>query len=42
VMKLRVSADGSEIEIQPCIISLRQTDELEVSLQELLYCEAPE
>lgn len=41
-MRLRVNADGTEIEVMPCTISRRQTEELEVALQELLYCEAPE
>lgn len=41
-INLRVNADGSEIEVIPCNVSRGQTEELEVALQELLYCEAPE
>jgi len=42
LMRLRVNADGSEIEVMPCVISRGQTERLETELQELLYCEAAE
>ena len=41
-LRLRVHADGSEIDIVTCAISRSQTDALHASLQELMYCEAPE
>jgi hypothetical protein len=42
IVRLRVNADGSEIDIVTCAISRSQTDELQASLQELMYCEATE
>ena len=42
VIRLRVNADGSEIDVVSCAISLSQTDELQAALQELMYCEASE
>lgn len=42
ILRLRVQADGSEIDIVTCVISRSQTDALQASLQELMYCEAPE
>ncbi len=41
-LRLRVNADGSELEVTTCTISSRQTEELQTALQELLYCEAAE
>jgi len=41
-MRLQVSADGSEIEIQESTITRRQTETLTEALQELLYVEATE
>jgi hypothetical protein len=42
VLHLRVLSDGSDIDVTTCAISKRQTESLQVALQELLYCEAPE
>lgn len=42
ILRLRVNADGSEIDVTTCAISRRQTETLQTALQELLYCEAPE
>lgn len=42
LLRLRVNADGSEIDIMECSISRQQVDQLQASLQELLYCEATE
>lgn len=41
-LRLRVLSDGSELDVASCVISRRQTEELEAALQELLYCEAAE
>lgn len=41
-LRLRVIADGSEIDVATCTISRQQTEALETALQELLYCEAAE
>lgn len=42
MLHLRVLSDGSDIDVTTCAISKRQTESLQVALQELLYCEAPE
>ena len=42
VVRLRVNADGSEVDVVTCPISRSQTDELQAALQELMYCEASE
>ncbi|MGV3485586.1 MAG: hypothetical protein ACO1RT_14315 [Planctomycetaceae bacterium] len=41
-MRVRVLSDGSEMDVVTCVISKRQTEELQTALQELLYCEAAE
>lgn len=41
-MRLQVTADGSEIEIEEYTITRRQTETLTEALQELLYVEAAE
>ena len=41
-LRFQVLSDGSEIEIEECTITRRQTESLAEALQELLYCEAAE